>query len=489
MSGVFFSHAAEGDLTEIYHDISADNESAAERLSCETSFPTRRHCSGCRSGFLQLMYCPQKAMYMSSKLDGIVRCGRWFVVPLLSSAAAAYVWFQPPAPSWVSETVAGGICPIGFTPDNHLVCLESPDNVSAKSALQVREAATGRVVRTHVLGFRVSDNAELTPDGEWALLRQPFSHPVHELLVISVRTGQQRCPPVADESHPRGKMSPDGRYKAVYPHYIADTNAMGEIADLSTGQSLYPADQKVEFSPDNQRWIAIDQSASSPMFVFHALDDGRELGRSPVPKIQGMSRLLLSRWAGDRLEFIAIVPRGGRVQNSRRYSIRVDGTELSDLQPEPQLSDYATEDQGVWWDKGDHWAVRVSADNWAARGIHGWNKWLVLKLLRNPRTRFMAPFHYRWQPVSPSTGEPIGRGVVLFEGDHGFNITMIISPDGHWLAEAGQQIRVWQIPVRDEEAHALWTLFAAAVPWLLFLWRSQPKSVVLSPSLGAGGMV
>ncbi len=359
-----------------------------------------------------------------------------------------------------------------------MVCLDSPGNVAAKATLRIRDANTGQVLQEHVLGFPVSDTAELTPDGEWVLLRRPYSDPVHQLLVTSIRTGQQRCLPVTDESHPRGKMSPDGRYKAVYPLYFTNQMGMGSIADLSTGKSLYPADQQVEFSPDNLRWVGIDTSGSKDSFVFHALDDGREIGRAPVPEIPDMSRLLLQRWTSERLEFIAIIA-NGPVQNARRYSLRVHGTELTDLQAEPLLSHYSPVDKSIWWEKGDNWAFQVSPANWGSRGLSesgGILNWLTLKLLRNPRTRRLVEGHYRWQPISPTTGEPIGRGIVVVEGDQGFNIPMKLAADGRWLAEAGDRLRVWQVPAPERYQRKLWTLVVAVLPWLLLLRRRRGLS-------------
>jgi hypothetical protein len=244
---------------------------------------------------------------MTMTLRSAFKYARWIVVPLISILAGVWVWFQPPAPTWISEVVVGGTCPIGFRPNGDVVCLDSPGNVAAKSTLRIREAATGRVIQTHVLDFAVSDTAEITPDGEWAILRRPYSDPVHQILVTSLTTGERRCPPIADESHPRGKFSPNGRYKAVYPTNFTTPNGPGQIADLSTGKLLYPAAQQVAFSSDNQRWVALDNSGLKPWLVFHSLDDGRELGRSPVPEIPGLSMLLLQNWVGERLDFVSVV--------------------------------------------------------------------------------------------------------------------------------------------------------------------------------------
>lgn len=405
------------------------------------------------------------------RLGQLFRYASWFAVPLISMIAGVSVWVQPTAPTWISEDVVGGTCPIGFRPNGDVVCLDSPGNVAAKSTLRIREAATGRVIQTHTLGFAVSDTAEITPDGEWAILRQPFSAPAHQILVTSLNTGARRCPPIADESFPNGKFSPNGQYKAVYPGYYTNTYSMGHIADLSTGQLLYPADQQVMFSPDNERWVALEASGLKWWFVFHSLEDGRELGRSPVPEIPGMSRLLLRNWTRERLEFIAVVANGGN-QNSRWYSLCVQGNELAVLQPDPVASDYSPGEQHNWYEKGDGWTIRVSPANWASRGINGRGSWIVLKLLRNPRTRPMTKFHHRWQPISPTTGRPIGRGIVLVEGDEGFNIPMKLAPDGRWLAEAGKRLRVWHVPQPNNLLQrSLWTLLAAAIPWLIFLRR------------------
>lgn len=405
----------------------------------------------------------------------LLKYARWILVPLLSLMVGISVWKRPPAPTWVSEEVVGGTCPIGFLANGDVVCLDSPGNVDAKATLRIREAATGRVLRSHELGLAVSDTAEITPDGEWAILRRPYSDPVHQILVTSLKTGERRCPPIVDESHPVGKFSPNGRYKAVYPANFTNSNAMGHIADLSTGQLLYPADQQVVFSPDNQQWVGRETSGLKQFLVFHSLEDGCELGRSPVPEIPGMSRLLLQSWVGDRLEFYAEVA-NGKASNGRWYSVRVRGTELTDLQVDPNASDFSSVEQYQWYVKGDGWVMRVSKDNWASRGLTGRGNWFVLKLLRNPRTRPMMTFNYRWQPISPTTGEPLGRGIVLVEGDDSGNIPMKHSPDGRWLAEAGKHLRVWQVPQPDNLLQrGVWALLAAAAPWLLFLWRNKPS--------------
>ncbi len=407
---------------------------------------------------------------------------RWPLTLFLSGVLAAIVWGRPPLPDWVSETVEGKTCPIGFTPDGLMVSLDSPDNVKAKSALRVREAATGRIVRTIKLGYPVSNTAELTPDGEWAILRRPFSSPIHQILVTSIRTGEPRCPPILDESPPRGKYSPDGRYKAVYPTYISNTSSPGFIADLTTGIPLYPTEALAEFSPDNTQWISVDDSKVPHEFVFHRLHDGKEIGRSPLPVIPGMSRMILERWSPGRLEFIAIVA-NGKAKNARRYSLRVEGVTLFDLHPDPLFSDYSPVEQGGGWEKGDDWAIRVSADSWAARGVSGGQSWLVLKLLRNPRTSHWLSFRYRWQPISIKTGEPIGRGIVLVEGDYVFNIPMFLSHDGKWLAEAGDRLRVWRVPQPTTWGRVAWTLLAAAVPWLAWLRRPRRGTSTTLPPL------
>ena len=123
--------------------------------------------------------------------------------------------------------------------------------------------------------------------------------------------------------------------------------------------------------------------------------------------------------------------------------------------------------------------MRVSPDNWASQGIGADDNWLVLKLLRNPRTAQFMLFNYRWQPISPTTGEPIGRSIVLVEGNDGFNIPMTLAPDGRWLAEAGKRLRVWQVPQpHNLLQRSLWALLAAAAPWLLFLRRKSGSKTV-----------
>ncbi len=102
--------------------------------------------------------------------------------------------------------------------------------------------------------------------------------------------------------------------------------------------------------------------------------------------------------------------------------------------------------------------------------------WFTLKLLRNPRARRLVECHYRWQPISPTTGEPLGRGIVVVEGNQGFNIPLKLAADGRWLAEAGDRLWVWQVPMHERYQRKLWTLLAALIPWLLLLRRRRGLS-------------
>ncbi len=393
---------------------------------------------------------------------------------LLSMWAGFNVWSRPSAPTWVSETVTGGSKPLGFTPEGMLVSLDSSDNVAAPSMLRVREAATGKIVQEHLLGIPLNYFGELTPDGESVILQLPMTGAKDQMLVISRKTGQRRYPPIRDTSVTWLPQMPDSRYRVMAVGIPGDTTGKSaSIFDLTTGKFLYPTDDRAVFSPDGQQWVSLDQDGRSPWLVFRSLADGHEIGRTLAPEFPAAQGILLAGWTHDRLELAARfdLPLDG--DETRNWSFRVDGTQLTDKRFEPAhtAQNLYYKSEYSWWVGGDDWAARASYetgdDNWF---VHRWNR----SIRRLPgRDRLQIKGFYRWQLVSPTTGEPNAREIQVIE--NWYDIPFVASRDGRWLVEAGKQLRVWRLPPPPQSKQLPGALLAAAAPWgLLFLrWRRR----------------
>ena len=402
---------------------------------------------------------------------------KWIVICLLSIWAGWYVWSRPPAPTWVSVAVAGGANPIGFTPDGLLVSLDSPDNVAAKSMFRIREAATGKVIQEHLLGIPLAHYGELTPDGTSVIVLLPMTGAREQMIVIDRMTGQRRYPPVGVNSVFWLPISDNGRYRVMGTRIAGDlTGKPASIVDLTTGQFLYPSDSKVAFSPDSLQWVSLDEQSGTPWLIFRDLGDGHEIGRTPAPAFPGAARIDLAGWTRDRLEIAARFDLSSRSDETRNWSFRVEGTQLTDQRLEPAhinhserspISGATTEYN--WWLGGDDWAARASYESTGANWVADhWNG--LVKSLPGGRRLYLKG-SYRWQLVSLTTGEPIAREIQVI--DDLFNIPFVASRDGHWLVEAGKKLRVWRLPPPPQHEQLPWALFAATAPWMLLLIRRQ----------------
>ncbi len=371
----------------------------------------------------------------------------------------------------------GGSNPIGLNPDGLLVSLDSPDNVAAPSTLRVREAATGRIVQEHLLGIPLAHCGELTPDGESVILLLPITGAREQMLVFSRKTGQRRYPPVGVNEVLWLPLSDNGRYRLMGIGIAGDTTRKpASIFDLTTGKFLYPSDSKAAFSPDSQQWVSLDEQGSQSWLVFRSLADGHEIGRTLAPEFPGAASIDLVRWTRDRLELSARFDLPSKSDESRNWSFRVEGMQLTDKRLEPAhhcqsersartgaMSEYS------WWLGGDDWAARASYEskgaNWLADHWNGWVRWMP------GGKRLFLKSSYRWQLVSLSTGEPIAREIQVI--DDLFNIPFVASRDGHWLVEAGKQLRAWRLPPPPQSEQLPGALLAAAAPWVLLLIRSR----------------
>ena len=381
------------------------------------------------------------------------------VAALLSIVFATLDWRKAPPPNWTTDLVPGKSRPVGFTRDGKLVSLDD-------GHITVREAATGQLLdpieRPSPFSGRW-DWGELTPDGEWVILREVNSP--NQLHVISRHDGQPRCPPIPVTYSNPTNTSPNGRYKHVF-----SGKDQQSIVDLTNGTILCDTPFYVQFSPDSQSFVSFDIH-NAQYVVFHSVTDGRELGRAllrsaPVGKWHG-----LGQWHGDRLELEAKQPHppaGGTPSQGydrRTYSFRVSGLELTDMREEPALAGSMIPVKvgmalQTCWVSGDGWATRDTPHNPPSENLVGWWNWFSARIPTDP-FRWVPVTGSEWQLVSRTTGQPLHRPIF------GKAFGVAISPDGQWLAFGGEQLRVWHLPPRSRLPGAL---LLAAVPWLVLVW-------------------
>ncbi len=403
------------------------------------------------------------------------RSRRWrgpVVAALLSLLGVTLIWRMAPPPNWESDLVSGKSRPLGFTRDGQLVSLDD-------GRLTVRETATGTLLDLIVSHEPVStqwDWGELTPNGEWVILRGKNSP--HLLHVLDWRNGQPRCPPIqVAYTNPTGAISsPNGRFKQ-----IASGAARHSIVDLSTGMILCDCRYQAQFARDTQQFATFD-SRDNQGVVFHSLEEGREIGRASLPPAPVGKWSGLGQWHGDRLELETKephAPKGNSPSNGynrRTWSFRVSDAQFTDMQAEPALVGSMLPVKvgaalQTYWESGDGWAMRVAPHNPPPeKVVGGWN-WLSACLPSDP-FRWIPVTGSEWQLVSRETGKPLHRPIF------GKAFGVAVSPDGKWLALGGERLRVWHLPPRSRLP---WILLTAIGPWLPLAW-SRWRRVKLTPS-------
>lgn len=409
----------------------------------------------------------------------VLSCWRVFVVLLLSCFATLFVWYRPVPVAWTSEIVTGGTHPLGFTADGLLVCLDSPQ----KSVLRLRHAATGQVVKELPIGLAVEMSGKLTPDGDWAILHSQRPALLPQIFVVSTKDGQLRCPPIMFSEYSYSATSPNGRYIVACVPADSTNLPTWSIIDLENGQVLWPCEQHTVFSPDSQYWASLGHKGHTDIISFHALADGREVGRSSLPKKESTQPLHLGCWAEEGLKITyysdaSLTNDAGHTgTDSQTWTCPVVDFKLSEMSPDPFNYGHT--------DSRNHRVLSIRLPSRAGQFLISDQQGTVtakiqIALLQIRSWLGIASSYdtqqYAWQTMSPKTGQLLGPPIPLE-----FPVTSH-SPDGQWLVRSGfgpieNTLKTWKLPTRSRLPE---TLLAGSVPWLLLLWRRR-KTAATQP--------
>ena len=146
------------------------------------------------------------------------------------------------------------------------------------------------------------------------------------------------------------------------------------------------------------------------------------------------------------------------------WSFRLNGRNLSEMQPAPVLTGHFDQptDTNSRCLSGEFWAARVKdgpSRHWRLANLWNWPNY-KLKIKQWPV--WYPGQEHEWHLISPETGAALHRPIVF--GDEKF----CSSPDGQWLAVGGNRLRVWHVPPRSPVTVAI---LAALAPWLTRIRR------------------
>lgn len=410
------------------------------------------------------------------------RIGVWTVAIIWS----LYLWFRPPQPAWTSSIIPGGTNPIGFTADGHLVTadgdaqyLPNPPGFARKTAASARSGKplrlttwnldTGEVVAEVArsaqlvswMGIVASPNCDTIMSRVSTVNRRQLN----QWFVLDTSTGQPRFPTIPLDTMDFPVISPDGRYAAMNSGWSQqNSNYFYAIIDLSSGTLLtkilirgFQTKSQVDkfgafdvasviFSPDSKELLTFECSEAGRWIVFYSVPDGVEVARWPIPTEPKLENLSFSHWVSGKLLF--------RARKSGYPGSQVDHHAFECI--EHELVPVRLEGEA------DHWPLDSSeeryvlrADDWTARVqtsrahstpmvVRWWNQ-VVGRLHPALTTDFQLPPSGLVQFLRVDSHSPIGVPIPI-QGNDGSNFVYRISPDGQWLVDGGDRLRVYRTP-------------------------------------------
>ncbi len=427
---------------------------------------------------------------MNSPLPQLARfrrlMGDWLLMLaiLLSITAGTFVWLQPIPPLWVYDptaTTEENMRVIGLTSDGRVVSVDCPSGENARCRLRVRDVQTGRIVADYEIpnGDTLSQNfhGELSGDGELAILCSRFDATA---LVLSLKTGELRYPPLRGV-YEVGSCSPDGRFAVLETFWGGDDGASYRIIDLGAGEFRWKSESWTQFSADGKSFLNFRFEKEKRLVSIRSLEDNAELLSDVVPQMPAGTSALLHGWSGGRLYVLYSNTEPGAHPSDRLcWSYDTASHRLNDPRFEPLIRGAMLDQRTFVFSvfRGKYRGevrLHFSSENGSLLDqIHDKLDDLGFRLGERD-------LEQSWQPLSLEAGHPVG---VRIQGiSHRFKV----SPNGDWLVDGGEQLRVWQLPAQRGYSRWLQTALFSLIPWALLFIRRRQRGADSSASIQARG--
>lgn len=353
--------------------------------------------------------------------------GRVLTLLLISIFGGLICWNRPVKPLWVAYEGQGASMIYGSSPDGEIACLES------STRLAVRDLRTGAILRAFDIPAVDRLNAVTTEDGNWVLLLTEKP----ELLVISLKDGSLRYPPIPIQSKSFPYLRDDGRY-AIIP-----SGEMCELVDLSVGKVLWNTKSLINFCGNYQDLVIAVDPPSFETYRLMTIANQTDLGAIATPEMPGRKLVSITPFVDDRILLTYQIQMDLAPPDQKCLSARVSDRQLVDVRDEPLMF-------GCWESDDLH----------------------VTSTERGHLRQWASDF-YSWQCTS--FGEPVGPPIPL-ESSIAWP-----SKDGRYLVESGDRLAVFSIPPRSRWPE---TAAVVALPWLFVaVWQRLRARRAHSPSL------
>ena len=399
-----------------------------------------------------------------AQIRGVYR--RWIVVTCFASCAlAGLYWLIPRSPVW-ARAVDPTDTPIGFTDDGQIVILHfnavnrtALNSPAAPTVIQIVDPQTGQVRNERTIPYQcnqwaVQRNSQaMVIAGDWLVL--PCELPTDaggtqtHLVVVQARTGKLRFPSVPIRNA-GGLESPHGRY-LIFD--VATKPSGWMIVDAESGQLLISVDPRTGlFSSDSRYWIGVNGAT----LQVQAIESGSLVATIPIPTIDVPSTIFRVERDADRLMVWYDLGKSSRPRY-RVISYRFNGKSLTDPTPPRGLLLDDTKPSG-----DRYVGVPFIQTKLIPRLIFYWTVDWIPSFLSGGELQYNF-----WTLVDRTSGRCVGKGIVL--ESH----RIVLSPDGKWLVARGTQLRAWKLPT-SPWPDRLWSLLAAAIPWVgLLIGRNR----------------
>jgi hypothetical protein len=307
----------------------------------------------------------------------------------------------------------------------------------------------------------------------------------HKWIVLDRLSGRQRFPSIRLNTSVSPVISPDGRYAVLNSGWVTQgTNEFYAIIDLSTGKerSRIPVPgfqtktqdeefgeldlSSVLFTLDSQELMTFECDKQGRWIVFHSVPDGVEVARCPVPAFPQYERLSFSHWASGKLLFQTQTS-GFPVYRSIYRAFECVGHQLvrSELQDGFAAQFTPQHGESTWTWRGDGWMAhgdfRYSESE--QRVAQLWNRTIgrihpAMTIDRDTVQRGQVKY------ARPSSESPAGVPVEI-QGFDGTNFLFRYSPDGRWLIDGGDRLRVYRTPPADRYTRIPGLLLLLVLGW------------------------
>lgn len=310
----------------------------------------------------------------------------------------------------------------------------------------------------------------LTRDGERIVLAT--DGPSKSYCTISTRDGRQLFPLLVANTTAASALSADGRYLMV-SSVGTGTSMTYQTFDLETGTPVWSCSEETVFSRNGRTAYSLVRAGENTSLVIRSMDDGRELNRVEIPKVEGRRLSGIGTQRNERVYFSFesndTSPDSVMIADADIWSGRVEGNILTDFRREPMnyhrqvnagLNVIRVNEETICYELQQR-------DLYKSAEGRNWLKFLEWASHFRLVTRYSSQT-YAWQQVSPvtgwHTGSPIPMEIPIFT----------IAPDGKWIVTGGQNVAAYAIPVGSNLIEILAAvLLPWGLAWLVCYWRNR----------------